>query len=1268
MNLQLSTIWLGLCRMRKELSAQTDRQSLTLFGAKQSILWLGLLMAFFGWPGSQPRVCGQVYRFTSYSVNTGLPHNSVYCLFQDSQGYMWFGTESGVCRFDGLEYKTFTVRDGLADPVVRDLFEDRQNRLWIVTESGVSRFDGLRFTSFKAAQGFSPEEAYSGMCSRDGTLWFGTADGLIHYDGQIFTRFGKDQGVPTGRIWSLVEDQAGKIWLGIRGEGLLRYDGKTFTRFGVNEGLPNEVIFGLAEDPRGGLWITTDQGLVFYDGFRFRTYSLPEGLPISKTNQVVIDRYYRIWVTTFGGGLCRLEDGKFVVFNRTNGVPDNYLTSITLDYEGNIWCATRSSGVFRFSSEQFASYTQASGLSEGRVSALGETPDETLWVASVDGGLRTMSKSGDVNRLGTSEGLPDKDIWTLYVDRLNRIWASSYQGLFCRENGRWRKFTREEIGARERITSIIEDHQGNIWLGSYPSTSNGVLRYDGKSFTLFSIDHGLSSNSISGFMVDHTGSLWACNERGVSRFNGQRFSSLTPADGLPSRRVSCALEDERGVIWIGTDSGLCQFVNEKIVKIYTTDDGLVGNVIRTLNSCQGMLWVGTTRGISQFNGTTFRNFTTQDGLVSDDVSFGACLTRRDGGTWFGTNDGVSRYKAAKEISLPVPPRLALSTVRIQEKTVEIIPKDNQVSLQLPPLSYYENTLTFEFAAMSFIDPEAVRYQYRLEGFDQNWSAPVSDRFVRFINLPPGNYWFFIRAISASGVWTEPQNIQVTIQLPFWQTWWFRLLVLLLVATIIGVVYTANIYRIKRRQEEKLAVLRQIQEQRIKSLRELLESIRVINSNLELENVLQNIAEESARLVDGEPGGIGLVENGKVCFRRLWRQDHWESSPLEFHLGDGIAGKVAQSARPMIVNDPVQSTDVIYPELIEEYFVHGWMDVPIVARSGQVVGVLDVRRKSGRPPFTESDCHLIEALAHQAAVAIENAGLYGELEEKNLMVVESMHELEKLYKQEREVTRALQDIDRMKTNFITVMSHEMRTPLTVIKGYNEAILDQYFGPLTPIQEKSLQTCQRMVERLVCSFNDILEMLKINEGHVELRYERVNIRTLVDDVLSDLANFIENRHQHITLDAPAEFHIEIDSDKIRMVLLNLIQNAIKFTQDDGEITISIKYENGQAKLCVADTGIGLDQGEVEKIFDRFYTSPDASTHTSGRFEFLARGTGLGLAIARSYVEAHFGKIWAESDGPGLGSRFYVVLPLSQAGKEDSGTWQVSQLLSSRLRDRS
>ncbi|HNC42886.1 MAG TPA: two-component regulator propeller domain-containing protein, partial [Acidobacteriota bacterium] len=168
MNLQPSTIWLGLCRMRKELSAQTDRQSLTRFGAKQSILWLGLLMAFLGWPGGQPRVCGQVYRFTSYSVNTGLPHNSVYCLFQDSQGYMWFGTESGVCRFDGLEYKTFTVRDGLADPVVRDIFEDRQNRLWIVTESGVSRFDGLRFTSFKAAQGFSPEEAYSGMCSRDG--------------------------------------------------------------------------------------------------------------------------------------------------------------------------------------------------------------------------------------------------------------------------------------------------------------------------------------------------------------------------------------------------------------------------------------------------------------------------------------------------------------------------------------------------------------------------------------------------------------------------------------------------------------------------------------------------------------------------------------------------------------------------------------------------------------------------------------------------------------------------------------------------------------------------------------------------------------------------------------------------------------------------------------------------------------------------------------------------------------------------------------------
>ena len=1236
--------------------------------------WNGLLLicAFVIGLLSPDKTVAQIYRFTSYTASMGLPGNTIYCLYQDRQGYMWFGTDSGACRYDGANFTSFGVQQGLADSSVRTIFEDRKGRLWFCTMRGLSCFEQGKFTNYTTAQGLVDDHVYSGLEAPDGSLWLGTAAGLSHFDGQRFVHFGKEAGLPNWPVWSLAQDSAGIIWFVTRGGGAGKFDGTRATVFTLADGLPGESAFDVDIDPAGGVWFATNGGPCFFDGAKFRTYTTKDGLNSPQAGKILIDRYHRIWCAMFGGGINRLDPDGVKIFDRTHGIPNDLLTAVLEDYEGNLWFGTQSNGAFRFSSELFASYTAAHGLGDGRISGIAETPDEQVWIATATNGLFALNpKTGAARHFGTKDGLLEETLWSLFADSRHRIWVGGYKGVTCLDGQNIETFTREQMGLRERVTAITEDQQGRLWFGSYPTTSNGIAIYDNQKFSLMTTQQGLLQNPINTLTRGPDGSIWVSCDKGLSHFDGQQFSHFRIGQGLPGNRVQCAYFDSTGTLWVGTDGGISRLTGTTFTS-FTTTDGLPSNSIRAIVGGDKTLWIGTTRGISAYDGQTFRNYSTKDGLASDDVGFGLAIRRRDGTIWFGTGEGVVRYRAALDIARAITPRLGLAPVLVEEKPVQLVSGATGNAFQLPVLSYQQNDISFEFLCLSFTDETAIRYSYQLEGLDHNWSVETANRIARYANLTPGDYRFRVKARAASGVWSEVSTIEFAIKPPFWKTWWFQLAGIFLVSSSIYGGYMLRIRGLRLREEQRIAHLQQLQEQklehlrqlqqqrveylsqiheqRLEGMRQLLESIRLINSKLDLTIVLQNIVEESARLVGGEPGGIGLLEGDEIRFHRLWAADHWEDSLLTFKIGEGVAGRVAESKQTMIVDDPHHSPYITQPETLDVYHVEGMMEVPIVSRDGQVVGVLDIRHRAGSPPFNDNDRQLVESLANQAAVALENAALYGvveekknELEAKNLVIVESMNELEKLYKQEHEFAGKLKELDQMKTNFMIVTSHEMRTPLTVLRGYCEALLDEYLGPLTEAQRVSLTTCHRMVDRLTRSFNDILEMVKINAGQITLKPKVFHLNAAVNNVLTELHTFIEQRKQQVKLQIPEQISISADCEKIELVLINIIQNAIKFTPDYGEILIAVTTETECIHILVQDSGIGIDAVDLTHIFDKFYTNQDPSTHRSGRFEFSARGTGLGLAIAKSYVEAHNGQIWAESNGVGTGSTFHIVLPI-------------------------
>jgi signal transduction histidine kinase len=432
---------------------------------------------------------------------------------------------------------------------------------------------------------------------------------------------------------------------------------------------------------------------------------------------------------------------------------------------------------------------------------------------------------------------------------------------------------------------------------------------------------------------------------------------------------------------------------------------------------------------------------------------------------------------------------------------------------------------------------------------------------------------------------------------------------------------------RRRAED--AIARQNQH-----LQALLESGRVISAGLDLPRVLQNIAEEAARLVDGEPGGIGLVRDGKVVFDSLWASGSWEQANVSLPLGDGAAGGVASSATARIVNDAT----VLVAEPLGRYAVPGFIDVPISGRGGAVTGVLHVRRRARGRPFEDADRELLESLARQAAIAIENAALFG-------TVLEKGRALESLYEHERRLSASLQALSVMKNNFMIVTSHELRTPLTVLRGYHELLTE---GALAgPAAAQALEVCRRTTERMVSGLEDILEMLQLDEGRVRLAPRTTDVAALVHEVAREIEPFARRRGQTLRVANGSVLEACVDVDKIRLVLHNLVENAVKFTPDGGHIRLTVELQEEQIHVVVEDDGIGIEPAELDRIFERFYTGPDALHHRSGHFEFETRGAGLGLALVRGHCEAHGGCAWAESDGRGHGSRFHVVLPRVPAG---------------------
>lgn len=738
-----------------------------------------------------------------WTSDDGLPQNSIYVIAQTRDGYLWLGTEEGLVSFDGVRFTVYDKRNTpeMKANQVNALLEDRNGNLWIGTQGGgVTRLRDHKFTSFTTKQGLPNDDVWSLCQDRSGAIWIGTSGGLSRLQNGKFKSYNTMDGLLDETVWSLYLDRDGILWIGTSG-GLNRYEDGRFASYTTKQGLSNDNVISLYQDISGSLWIGTSGGGLdrLQDG-KFVTFSTKEGLSNDTVVSLLQDRDGNLWIGTFGG-VSRLYNSIFVNFTPSEGLSNEVVTSLYEDREGSLWIGTQGGGLDRLQDGKFMDYTTREGLSNNTATSLVQDRDGSLWIGTY-GGLDRL-RAGKLTVFTSVDGLSNDNIRALHMDSAGTLWIGTYGGGLNRyRDGKFTAYTTKDGLSNGKVWCVNDDSEGNLWVG----TSGGLNRYKDGKFTTFTTKDGLSNDHVWFLLPDHEGSLWIATFNGLNRLRNGKFTVFNSHNGLSSNNIMCLYEDREGSLWIGTQGGgLDRFRNGKFFT-YATAGGLFDDtVFQIIEDGKQNLWMSSNKGIFHVSKKELNEFDAgstkwihsisygkADGMKSQECNTGfpaGCRTA-DGKLWFPTIEGVAMIDPENIRINHVLPPVMVDAMIADGSTIRPQADPGTITLQ-PGQEKFE----FHYTALSFLAPQKVRFQYKLEGFDGDWVDAGTRRAAYYTNIRPGKYLFRVKACNNDGIWNEAgASMSFILEPHFYQTKWFYLLCGL---SLILVGWNLNRYRLGR---------------------------------------------------------------------------------------------------------------------------------------------------------------------------------------------------------------------------------------------------------------------------------------------------------------------------------------------------------------------------------------------------------------------------------------------------------------------------------------
>lgn len=854
--------------------------------------------------------------FNDYGTDGSLPLSSVLCGTFDKAGNLWLGTGGGgVSRFDGKHFANYSKAQGLASNVVFGVTEDKSGNLWFGTTSGVSKYNGYSFTNYTKAQGLPSNIITSVLQDGQNNLWIGTAEaGVSKYDGKRFTNFTTADGLPDNYIHCMIIDRNGDVWFGTDAGGVSKYDGCTFTNYTIKQGLISNNVNCILQDKIGNIWFGTGAGLTKYDGKKFTNYAARQGLTNNNISCIQQDKEGNIWFGLRTGGLMKYDGGRFTNYSNGRGLPGNAISSILVDNVGDLWLTSQGGGVSKYAGNSVTSYTSTQGLTSNFVWSILQDTDGKFWFGTYEGGVSRYDGRSFANFTRT-QGLADNLVWSILQDNTGRIWfATERNGVSKYDGKNFTNYTKAQGLASNTVNSIMQDKTGNIWLG----TIDGASKYDGRSFINYATAQGLPGDNIQYIFQDRSGNLWfATHDDGISKYDGNTFTNFSTEDGLASNTVYVIRQDKAGNVWFGTNAGASKYDGKRFTS-YTTAMGLADNNIWgiTEDTARDLLWFATNQGLSGLKenqsgnrtetNNDFENFNTNTGYPIKDVSTGAVFVDKKGILWVGSgHDNLIKFDYSKVIKDAKALNLVVENVKVNNEDIcwtnlmrltqgnravdsltmlnEMISSFGKIlshevldsmykkhgdirldgitrfypvpiNLVLP---YRDNSVTIEFVAVEPALQKQVKYQYKLEGYNKDWSPLSNNSAAVFGNIRPGTHIFRVRALSPFGVWSETAYT-FRILPPWWLTWWAYTLYVLLAGGILYAIYYNRVRAIKRKQAAELNIMAAAQEEERKRIsRDLHDDIGARLTNI---NMLSALGQQKVRMQPEDSEYLKRISN------------------------------------------------------------------------------------------------------------------------------------------------------------------------------------------------------------------------------------------------------------------------------------------------------------------------------------------------------------------------------------------------------------------------
>nr|WP_321502190.1 two-component regulator propeller domain-containing protein [uncultured Dethiosulfovibrio sp.] len=749
--------------------------------------------------------------FENLSLQEGLSQTTVKAILMDSRGYMWFGTDGGLNRYDGYQFKVYRRRwnreDGISDNSVTSVVEGPDGELWIGTMAGLNRMD-LETESFQRFTGV-PGDEHSLMDDRvtslkiagKDSLWVGTRAGLerMSLREHRFYRY-RELGGPEELVNTVTSDLAGTIWVGTE-KGL--YQGG-IGGFHLHT-LPfvsqeDREVTAILEDHRHRLWIGTRAGRLYSFDREGGYFSPPEPLEYPRGVQRSISSIYEdifgeLWIGTDGGGIVRFNpDSRYMsIYRKDNSTPhglrDNVILSIwgdtgnsihMGDLTGVIWFGTFSNGIEKVHLKRpFQRYDSRSynvrGLVGEDVRALWKDDDGPLWAGTYGGGLREIDGRKETISYWRHDPI---DPYSLTSDRVmsllrlddETLLVGTDGGLDVKTEDRFEPIRFPSILPPPSVKALMTDEEGKVWIG----TSRGLFYLHGDRAIPFLAHKRLSRSDVTAIIEDESRTLWLGTDGdGLFALSPSRDSCINMTshlkDGPLSDRIH-SLFSWNKELWIGTDLGL-QWIGEGRSRAYTSEDGLPGDVVKgILRNRYGQLWLSTDNGLSRLDPKTgeIRNYTLGDGLQGKEFNRGAAVIDRFGKMYFGGTKGCNSFYPGNISENDHIPPVVINEVSVFGKPV---PMDRSTrGFRRVTLTQRQNYITIHFAALDYTAPESNEYRYILEGFDEDWIHSGNRNDASYTNLPDGRYLFRVKGSNNNGVWNEEGAVlEIDVIPPLWRT-------------------------------------------------------------------------------------------------------------------------------------------------------------------------------------------------------------------------------------------------------------------------------------------------------------------------------------------------------------------------------------------------------------------------------------------------------------------------------------------------------------------